>query len=72
VGSIGAFGAWRFYPTKNLVAIGYAGVITSNDPALISVARLLCNFGQSDRYHHERAGLSSRLDELQAITLLQS
>ena len=71
VGSIGAFGAWSFYPTKNLGAIGDAGAITSNDPDLIAAARQLRNYGQSDRYHHERAGLNSRLDELQAAILLQ-
>ena len=71
VGSIGVFGAWSFYPTKNLGAIGDAGAITSNDPALIAAARQLRNYGQSDRYHHERAGLNSRLDELQAAILLQ-
>ena len=71
VGSIGAFGAWSFYPTKNLGAIGDAGAIISNNPDLIAAARQLRNYGQSDRYHHERAGLNSRLDELQAAILLQ-
>lgn len=71
VGSIGAFGAWSFYPTKNLGAVGDAGAISSNDPDLIAAARQLRNYGQSDRYHHERAGLNSRLDELQAAILLQ-
>ena len=71
VGSIGAFGAWSFYPTKNLGAIGDAGAITSNNPDLIATARQLRNYGQSDRYHHERTGLNSRLDELQAAILLQ-
>lgn len=71
VGSIGAFGAWSFYPTKNLGAIGDAGAITSNDPDLNAAARQLRNYGQSDRYYHERAGLNSRLDELQAAILLQ-
>lgn len=71
VGSIGAYGAWSFYPTKNLGAIGDAGALTSNDSDLIAAARQLRNYGQSDRYHHERAGLNSRLDELQAAMLLQ-
>lgn len=71
VGSIGAFGAWSFYPTKNLGAIGDAGALTSNNPELIAAARQLRNYGQSDRYHHERAGMNSRLDELQAAILLQ-
>jgi dTDP-4-amino-4,6-dideoxygalactose transaminase len=69
VGSIGSFGAWSFYPTKNLGAIGDAGAITSNDPDLIASARQLRNYGQSDRYYHEYAGLNSRLDELQAAIL---
>jgi len=71
VGSLGAFGAWSFYPTKNLGAIGDAGALTSKDPDLITAARQLRNYGQSDRYHHERAGMNSRLDELQAAILLE-
>jgi dTDP-4-amino-4,6-dideoxygalactose transaminase len=49
VGRIGAFGNWSFYLTKNLGAIGDAGAITSNDPALIAVARLLRNYSQINR-----------------------
>ena len=71
VGSIGAFGAWSFYPTKNLGAIGDAGALTSNDQELINATRQLRNYGESSRFHHERAGLNSRLDELQAAILLQ-
>lgn len=71
VGSIGAFGAWSFYPTKNLGSVGDAGALTSNDPDLISAARQIRNYGQSNRYLHERAGLNSRLDELHAAILLQ-
>ena len=71
VGSIGRFGAWSFYPTKNLGAIGDAGALTSSDPDLVAKARQLRNYGQSDRYHHDLAGLNSRLDELQAALLLQ-
>lgn len=71
VGSVGAFAAWSFYPTKNLGAVGDAGAITSQDPSLLEVARQLRNYGQLDRYHHSRIGLNSRLDELQAAMLLQ-
>jgi dTDP-4-amino-4,6-dideoxygalactose transaminase len=71
VGSIGAFGAWSFYPTKNLGAIGDAGALTSNDQEIINATRQLRNYGESSRFHHERAGLNSRLDELQAAILLQ-
>jgi dTDP-4-amino-4,6-dideoxygalactose transaminase len=71
VGSIGAYGAWSFYPTKNLGAIGDAGAVTSNNTELLATARQLRNYGQSDRYHHDVAGMNSRLDELQAAILLQ-
>jgi len=71
LGSIGSFGAWSFYPTKNLGAIGDAGALTSSDPALLSKAKQLRNYGQSDRYHHDLQGLNSRLDELQAALLLE-
>ena len=71
VGSIGSFGAWSFYPTKNLGAIGDAGALTSSDPALLAKAKQLRNYGQSDRYHHDLPGLNSRLDELQAALLLE-
>lgn len=70
VGSIGSFGAWSFYPTKNLGAIGDAGALTSSDPAVLATAKQLRNYGQSDRYHHDLPGLNSRLDELQAALLL--
>lgn len=71
VGTFGAFGAWSFYPTKNLGAVGDAGAITSDCPELVAIARQLRNYGQSDRYHHDRLGANSRLDELQAALLLQ-
>ena len=71
VGSIGAFAAWSFYPTKNLGAIGDAGALTSNNPSILEKARQLRNYGQTDRYHHEVAGMNSRLDELQAALLIQ-
>lgn len=71
VGSIGSFGAWSFYPTKNLGAIGDAGALTSSDQALLAKAKQLRNYGQSDRYHHDLPGLNSRLDELQAALLLE-
>lgn len=69
VGSVGICAAWSFYPTKNLGAVGDAGLLTTTDADLASKARFLRNYGQSDRYHHELPGLNSRLDELQAAIL---
>ena len=71
VGSYGDLAAWSFYPTKNLGAIGDAGAITTSNPVYTQKARILRNYGQSDRYHHLEFGLNSRLDELQASLLLE-
>jgi len=68
-GNWGTFGAFSFYPTKNLGAIGDAGAITTSDPEIAERARSIRNYGQKDRYHHDAFGLNSRLDELQAALL---
>jgi dTDP-4-amino-4,6-dideoxygalactose transaminase len=68
-GNFGVAGAFSFYPTKNLGAIGDAGMLVTNDDPLAERARRLRNYGQSDRYHHSELGLNSRLDELQAAIL---
>ena len=69
VGTIGAAGAFSFYPTKNLGALGDGGAVVTNDGALADRLRRLRNGGQSDRYHHIEAGVNSRLDEMQAAVL---
>jgi dTDP-4-amino-4,6-dideoxygalactose transaminase len=69
VGTIGVAGAFSFYPTKNLGALGDAGAIVTGDGALAARLRRLRNGGQSDRYRHEEPGVNSRLDELQAAIL---
>ena len=66
VGSFGHAAAFSFYPTKNLGAIGDAGALITSDDGLAERARMLRNYGQRDRYHHEVSGMNSRLDELQA------
>jgi dTDP-4-amino-4,6-dideoxygalactose transaminase len=68
-GTIGAWGAYSFYPTKNLGAIGDAGALVTNDPAIAASARMLRNYGQENRYQHARLGMNSRLDELHAAIL---
>ena len=69
VGTIGAAGAFSFYPTKNLGALGDGGAVVTSDPALAARIKRLRNGGQSDRYHHQDAGVNSRLDEIQAAVL---
>jgi dTDP-4-amino-4,6-dideoxygalactose transaminase len=69
VGTIGVAGAFSFYPTKNLGAVGDGGAVVTNDAALAGRIRRLRNGGQTDRYHHLEPGINSRLDEMQAAVL---
>jgi dTDP-4-amino-4,6-dideoxygalactose transaminase len=69
VGTIGIAGAFSFYPTKNLGALGDGGAIVTRDRGLADRLRRLRNGGQTDRYHHVEPGINSRLDELQAAIL---
>lgn len=68
-GTFGKAGAYSFYPTKNLGALGDGGAIITSDQAIAEHCKLLRNYGQSIRYHHPDLGLNSRLDELQAAIL---
>ncbi|MBA3685207.1 MAG: DegT/DnrJ/EryC1/StrS family aminotransferase, partial [Planctomycetes bacterium] len=63
------WGAYSFYPTKNLGTMGDGGAVITDDPALAESARMLRNYGQSTRYHHPVLGLNSRLDEIHAAIL---
>lgn len=68
-GTWGAAGAFSFYPTKNLGALGDAGAVITNDAALAAKLRRLRNGGQTTRYLHPEFGVNSRLDEMQAAIL---
>jgi len=68
-GSIGHSAAFSFYPSKNLGAVGDAGMITTNDDAAAAKMRLLRNYGQRVKYYHSVAGTNSRLDTVQALVL---
>ncbi len=70
-GSFGVAGAYSFYPTKNLGAVGDAGMLVTHDPALAQRAGRLRNYGQSIRYHHPELGMNSRLDEMHAAILAE-
>ena len=69
VGTFG-IGCFSFYPTKNLGALGDAGAIITSDTEQDKTFRSLRNYGSSKKYHNDRIGYNSRLDELQAYFLL--
>jgi len=70
-GSYGVAGAYSFYPTKNLGALGDAGMLVTNDQQIALRASQLRNYGQSVRYHHPVLGMNSRLDEIHAAMLIE-
>lgn len=69
VGSLGDFGCFSFYPTKNLGAYGDGGMIVTNDEEKARELRMLRNYGRIDRYRCKTKGFNSRLDEIQAAIL---
>ena len=65
-GSFGHCGAFSFYPTKNLGALGDAGAVTTDDPDLDEAIRMYRNYGSKMKNYNELIGHNSRLDEVQA------
>ena len=69
IGGHSAATAWSFYPGKNLGALGDAGAVTTNNPAIAETIRMLRNYGSRVKYEHLLQGVNSRLDEIQAAAL---
>ncbi|MFQ6008552.1 MAG: DegT/DnrJ/EryC1/StrS family aminotransferase, partial [Candidatus Zixiibacteriota bacterium] len=69
-GSIGDFGCFSFYPTKNLGAAGDGGMIVTNNEESYELCRLLRIHGAKPKYVHKIAGYNSRLATIQAAILL--
>jgi dTDP-4-amino-4,6-dideoxygalactose transaminase len=69
VGKTGVVSTYSFFPTKNLFALGDAGLVTSRDEELAEHIRLLRFHGSKAKKDFELIGYNSRLDELQAAAL---
>ena len=68
-GTISHIGTTSFFPSKNLGCYGDGGAIFTNDDYLAAELRKIVNHGQKKKYVHDRIGLNSRLDSLQAAVL---
>jgi dTDP-4-amino-4,6-dideoxygalactose transaminase len=69
VGSLGDYGCFSFFPSKNLGGAGDGGLVTTSDPAKADRLRILRAHGSRRKYQYEILGTNSRLDALQAAIL---
>ena len=68
-GTMGEIGCTSFFPSKNLGCYGDGGALFTNDDQLAAEMRAIANHGMVVRYHHDRVGVNSRLDAIQAAVL---
>ena len=69
VGTLGDYGCFSFFPSKNLGGAGDGGMITTNDAAIAERLQMLRVHGSQQKYFHEMIGTNSRLHALQAAVL---
>lgn len=68
-GTVGDAGTFSFFPSKNLGCFGDGGAVIFKDEETTGLCQSIANHGQKVKYYHERVGINSRLDTLQAAIL---
>lgn len=68
-GALGHAGAFSFYPTKNIGALGDGGIVVTHSKRMADTVRAFSNYGKTSQFRNEYAGFNCRLDPLQAAML---